>query len=245
MSWFTAFAASPSGAWLAAGGGDGELQMWRRDGGLHVACAGGAPGKKVRCLAWDATGKYIAMASGLSVVVWDALASQRSGSAGSTGYQLVTRSPTRLSHGRAQLPIALAWRSMSSPEWKDFKAQLDGVEDASNATIQSPATILAVAFSDGIIKLFDISVYRQGDAVREMAHKVPSAVVVSDVAEMLLRSAAPSNERFASPKPPALASAHLMWTGDGGETPSLSVIFTDPNTGDAHAVVLSHTTRAL
>ena len=42
MSWFTAFAASPSGAWLAAGGGDGELQMWRRDGGLHVACAGGA-----------------------------------------------------------------------------------------------------------------------------------------------------------------------------------------------------------
>ena len=71
MSWFTAFAASPSGAWLAAGGGDGELQMWRRDGGLHVACAGGAPGKKVRCLAWDATGKYIAMASGLSVVVWD------------------------------------------------------------------------------------------------------------------------------------------------------------------------------
>ena len=128
MSWFTAFAASPSGAWLAAGGGDGELQMWRRDGGLHVACAGGAPGKKVRCLAWDATGKYIAMASGLSVVVWDALASQRSGSAGSTGYQLVTRSPTRLSHGRAQLPIALAWRSMSSAEWKDFKAQLDGAD---------------------------------------------------------------------------------------------------------------------
>jgi hypothetical protein len=51
-------------------------------------------------------------------------------------------------------------------EWNAFSKQIEAtVAGTAFGGIEAPK-ILAVAFSDGTIKLYDISVYRRGDAVR-------------------------------------------------------------------------------
>lgn len=234
-SWFTSMEPSPSGAWLAGGCGDGQVQLWRRSAGdesaddkLQVACpAGGEPGRKVRFVSWDNTGRYVALTAGHSILVWDVTSSERSGPVGSTPFDLLTR-PSRFSE--PPLPLAFAWRPLTMAEWNAFSKQIEAtVAGTAFGGIEAPK-ILAVAFSDGTIKLYDISVYRRGDAVRNLPHVVPSATSMRAV------------EILGNDKKTALAEAYLTWTGDGSEKNPLGLLlsYTDPVDGTGRVVAVSH-----
>jgi len=90
-----ALAWRPDGSVIATGGQDASVQFWRLPKGKHAAMSGYAT--KVRELAWNGSGRWLATGGGSDLVLWDF----RTGPEG--------RGPRMLS-GHGERIVAFAWQ---------------------------------------------------------------------------------------------------------------------------------------
>lgn len=90
-----ALAWRPDASVIVAGGQDASVQFWRLPKGKHAAMSGYAT--KVRELAWNSSGRWLATGGGSGVVLWDF-------KAGPEGR------PPRMLHGHADRIVGLSWQ---------------------------------------------------------------------------------------------------------------------------------------
>ncbi len=85
----------PDASVIVAGGQDASVQFWRLPKGKHAAMSGYAT--KVRELAWNGSGRWLASGGGSSVVLWDF-------KPGPEGH------PPRILHSHADCIVGLRWQ---------------------------------------------------------------------------------------------------------------------------------------
>ncbi|HEY8967112.1 MAG TPA: hypothetical protein VIM58_11740 [Candidatus Methylacidiphilales bacterium] len=160
--WSTAVLAAawdPKGEWVAAGTGDGAMQVWRV-GTDHTLRMGGYPGK-VREIAWHADGRHLSSGGGPNVVCWSF---EGQGPEGSAPIEWVGNSEnvTALAaHPVDPARVASAGKEQLLFLWKvgdDNPAGLRALPEspASHLAWKPDGTLLAVGCEDGGVVAFKI-----------------------------------------------------------------------------------------